>query len=77
MILQADLHSFWGQVTQEFNKNCLPDRTRDTNQLMIHWLRLSKTINEFDGFWTTMSNMNKSGYSDDQLMDEAQQCFEK
>ena len=69
--------SFWGQVTQEFNKNCLPDRTRDTNQLMIHWLRLSKTINEFDGFWTTMSNMNKSGYSDDQLMDEAQQCFEK
>ena len=24
-----------------------------------------------------MSNMNKSGYSDDQLMDEAQQCFEK
>ena len=70
MILQADLHSFWGQVTQEFNKNCLPDRTRDTNQF-------SKTINEFDGFWTTMSNMNKSGYSDDQLMDEAQQCFEK
>ena len=69
--------SFWGQVTEEFNKNCVPDRIRDTNQLKIHWSRLSKTINEFNSFWTTVSNMNKSGYSDDQLMDEAQQRFEK
>lgn len=23
--------SFWGQITEEFNKNCVPDRIRDTN----------------------------------------------
>jgi hypothetical protein len=38
--------SFWGQITEEFNKNRQPDRIRDTNQLNIHWTHLRKTINE-------------------------------
>ncbi|CAN6199250.1 unnamed protein product [Urochloa humidicola] len=68
--------SFWGQITAEFNKNIHPDRTRDTNQLKVHWSRLSTQVNEFNGYWSTVCKMNKSGYSDDQLMDEAQKKFQ-
>ena len=32
---KSDLFS--GQITEEFNKNTLPDRRRDTNQLKLHW----------------------------------------
>ncbi|CAN6173520.1 unnamed protein product [Urochloa humidicola] len=67
--------SFWGQITKEFNKDTHPDRARDTNQLKIHWTRLSRIINEFNGYWSTVCKMHKSGYSDDQLMDEAQEKF--
>ncbi|KAL6878344.1 hypothetical protein ACP4OV_012514 [Aristida adscensionis] len=69
--------SFWGQITEEFNKNSQPDRIRDTNQLKIHWSRLSRTINEFNGYWASVCKMNKSGYSDDQIMEEAQQMYKK
>ncbi|KAL6841847.1 hypothetical protein ACP4OV_028359 [Aristida adscensionis] len=69
--------SFWGQITEEFNKNSQPDRIRDTNQLKIHWSRLSRTINEFNGYWIQVCKMNKSGYSDDQIMEEAQQMYKK
>lgn len=69
--------SFWGQITAEFNKDLEPDRTRETNQLKVHWSRLSTQVNEFNGYWSTVCKMNKSGYSDDQLMDEAQQRFQK
>ena len=35
-------------------------------------------IDEFNGYWTSVCKMNKSGgYSDDQLMDEAQKKYEK
>lgn len=68
--------SFWKQITEEYNRN-MPDRRRDTNQLKVHWSRLSKTINEFNGYWVSVSRMNKSGYSDDQLMDAAQQMYQK
>jgi len=68
--------SFWKQITEEYNRN-MPDRRRDTNQLKVHWSRLSKTINEFNGYWVSVSRMNKSGYSDDQLMDAAQHMYQK
>ena len=67
--------SFWKQITEEYNRN-MPDRRRDTNQLKVHWSRLSKTINEFNGYWVSVSRMNKSGYSDDQLMDAAQHMYQ-
>ncbi|KAL6882030.1 hypothetical protein ACP4OV_011502 [Aristida adscensionis] len=66
---------FWGQITEEFNKSSQPDRIRDTNQLKIHWSRLSRTINEFNGYWASVCKINKSGYSDDQIMEEAQQMY--
>ncbi|KAL6854351.1 hypothetical protein ACP4OV_019254 [Aristida adscensionis] len=69
--------SFWGQITEEFNKRSQPDRIRDTNQLKIHWSGLSRTINEFNGYWASVCKMNKSGYSDDQIMEEAQQMYKK
>jgi hypothetical protein len=68
--------SFWGQITEEYNKNNQPDRIRDTNQLKIHWSRLSKTINEFNGYWNSVMKMNKSGYSDNQILEEAQQMYQ-
>ena len=42
--------SFWGQITKEFNQNNQRDHYRDTNSLKIYWTRLSKMINEFNGF---------------------------
>ncbi|CAN6216144.1 unnamed protein product [Urochloa humidicola] len=71
------IDSFWGEITREYNRNTPPDRRRDTNQLKCHWKRLSGTINEFNGYWTSVCKLNKSGYSDDQLMDEAQQMYQK
>ncbi|CAL5003063.1 unnamed protein product [Urochloa decumbens] len=71
------IDSFWGQITKEYNRNTPPDRRRDTNQLKCHWKRLSGIINEFNGYWTSVCKVNKSGYSDDQLMDEAQQMYQK
>jgi hypothetical protein len=68
--------SFWGQITEEYNKNSQPDCIRDTNQLKIHWSRLSRTINEFNGCWNSVMKMNKSGYSDDQIMEESQQMYQ-
>ena len=69
--------SFWGQITKEFNQNSQQDHHRDTNSLKIHWTCLSKMINEFNGYWISVCKMNKSGYSDDQLMEEAQKRYEK
>jgi hypothetical protein len=69
--------SFWGQITEKFNKDTPPDRIRDSNQLKCHWKRLSTIINEFNGYWASICKMNKSGYSDDQLVDEAQKMFTK
>ncbi|XP_039776058.1 glutathione S-transferase T3-like isoform X2 [Panicum virgatum] len=69
--------SFWSQITKEFNQNKQREYHRDTNSLKIHWTRLSKMINEFNGYWISVCKMNKSGYSDDQLMDEAQKRYEK
>jgi len=69
--------SFWSQITKEFNQNKQREHHRDTNSLKIHWTRLSKMINEFNGYWISVCKMNKSGYSDDQLMDEAQKRYEK
>ena len=34
-------------------------------------------MTEFSGFFSTVSKINKSGYSDDLLIDEAQQMYKK
>jgi uncharacterized phage protein gp47/JayE len=47
------------------------------NQLKIHWSRLKATITEFNGFWSTVTKVNTSRYSDDMLEDEAQKIYAK
>ncbi|CAN6217501.1 unnamed protein product [Urochloa humidicola] len=71
------IDSFWGQIAEKFNKDCQSDRIRETNQLKVHRSQLSTRINEFNGYWSSVCKMNKSGYSDDQLMDEAQKLYTK
>ncbi|CAL5022888.1 unnamed protein product [Urochloa decumbens] len=71
------IDSFWGQIAEKFNKEAQPDRVRDTNQLKVHWSQLSTRINEFNGYWSSVCKVNKSGYSDDLLMDEAQKMYTK
>jgi len=63
--------TFWKDITSEFNKNAAAGRERDTNQLKIHWSRLKTVIADFNGCYTKVTRVNKSGASDDQLMDEA------
>ncbi|CAN6357005.1 unnamed protein product [Urochloa humidicola] len=71
------IDSFWGQITEKFNKDLPPGRTRESTHLKLHWSQLSTKINEFNGYWSSVCKMNKSGYSDDQLMDEAQKMYTK
>ena len=63
--------TFWKDITSESNKNAAAGRERDTNQLKIHWSRLKTVIADFNGCYTKVTRVNKSGASDDQLMDEA------
>ncbi|KAF0924323.1 hypothetical protein E2562_010018 [Oryza meyeriana var. granulata] len=69
--------TFWKEVTDEFNNKGNEKRTREMNQLKIHWSRLKSSINDFNGYWTTVTNVNTSGYSDDMLEDEAQKMYAK
>jgi hypothetical protein len=63
---------FGRKIAEYFNKHAPADRQRDVNQLKIHWTRLKTVTNNFNGCWSAVSKMHTSGYSDDQLMDEAQ-----
>jgi hypothetical protein len=63
------------EIAEYFNKHAPADRQRDVNQLKIHWTRLKTVINNFNGCWSAVSKMHTSGYSDDQLMDEAQKMY--
>ncbi|ONM18167.1 hypothetical protein ZEAMMB73_Zm00001d004016 [Zea mays] len=67
--------TFWKEIAEYFNKHAPADRQRDVNQLKIHWTRLKTVINNFNGCWSAVSKMHTSGYSDDQLMDEAQKMY--
>jgi hypothetical protein len=67
--------TFWKEIAEYFNKHCQADRQRDVNQLKIHWSRLKTLINNFNGCWSAVSKIHTSGYSDDQLMDEAQKMY--
>ncbi|KAF0920981.1 hypothetical protein E2562_037896 [Oryza meyeriana var. granulata] len=69
--------TFWGQISNEFNKNIQEHLKRDINQLKIHWGRLHKSMTEFNGFFSKVSKINTSGYSDDMLIDEAHQMWQK
>lgn len=66
---------FWKDITAEYNSKAPAHRQRDTNQLKIHWGRLKTVINDFNGCWTKVTRVNKSGASDDQLMDEALEMY--
>ncbi|PWZ44968.1 Glutathione S-transferase T3 [Zea mays] len=67
--------TFWKEIAEYFNKHAPADRQRDVNQLKIHWTRLKTVTNNFNGCWSAVSKMHTSGYSDDQLMDEAQKMY--
>lgn len=69
--------TFWGQIYKDFNKNATTNSRRDINQLKVHWHRLKSAINDFNGFHSTVSKVRKSGCSDDQLIDEAQEMYTK
>jgi hypothetical protein len=67
--------AFWKEIAEHFNKNAPAERQRDINQLKVHWSRLKMLISSFNGCWSAVSKMHTSGYSDDQLMDEAQKMY--
>lgn len=69
--------TFWGQISERFNKNIEEHLRRDINQLKIHWGRLNRCLTEFNGFYSKVTKVNKSGYSDDMLIEEAQQMYKK
>jgi hypothetical protein len=67
--------TFWKEVTDEFNRKGNGKRRRETNQLKIHWSRLKSSIGEFNDYWTKVTQMHTSGYSDDMLEKEAQKMY--
>lgn len=67
--------AFWKEIAEHFNKNAPAERQRDINQLKVHWSRLKMLISSFNGCWSAVSKMHTSGYSNDQLMDEAQKMY--
>jgi len=67
--------TFWKEVTDHFNKKGEGKRTREFNQLKIHWCRLKTSIGEFNDCWTKVSQIHTSGYSDDMLEKEAQEVY--
>ncbi|KAF0901848.1 hypothetical protein E2562_006474 [Oryza meyeriana var. granulata] len=67
--------TFWKEVTDEFNKKGNGKRTREMNQLKIHWSRLKASISDFNGFWTKVGQVYTSGYSDDMLEEEAHKMY--
>jgi hypothetical protein len=67
--------TFWKEVTDDFNKKGNGKRTREMNQLKIHWSRLKASISDFNGFWTKVTQVNTSGYSNDMLEEEAQKMY--
>jgi hypothetical protein len=42
--------TFWKEVTDEFNKKRNEKRTREMNQLKIHWSRPKAWISDFNGY---------------------------
>lgn len=67
--------TFWKEVTAEFNRKGNGKRTREFNQLKIHWSRLKSSIGDFNDYWSKVTQMHTSGYSDDMLEEEAQKMY--
>jgi hypothetical protein len=67
--------TFWKEVTAEFNRKGNGKRTREFNQLKIHWSRLKSSIADFNDYWSKVTKMHTSGYSDDMLEEEAQKMY--
>ena len=67
--------SFWKEITNEFNRKGNGKRTRELNQLKVHWSRLKTIIGEWNDYWTKVCQMHTSDYSDDMLEEEAQKMY--
>ena len=67
--------TFWKEITSEFNRKGAGKRTRELNQLKIHWSRLKTAIGEWNDYWTKVTQLHTSGYSDDMLEEEAQKMY--
>lgn len=66
---------YWGDVTATYNNTTKNNRSRNKNQLKIRWDRIKKPVTEFQGCWNRISQVYHSGFSDDQLMDQALELF--
>jgi hypothetical protein len=58
-----------------YNKKGNGKRRREINQLKVHWSRLKSSISDFNDYWTKVTQMHTSGYSDDMLEKEAHQMY--
>jgi hypothetical protein len=67
--------TFWKEITSEFNRKGNGKRTWELNQLKVHWSRLKTAIGEWNDYWTKVTQMHTSGYSDDMLEEEAQKMY--
>jgi len=50
--------TFWKEVTDEFNNKGNGKHTREMNQLKIHWSCLKSSISDFNGYWTTVTQVD-------------------
>ncbi|XP_066350812.1 glutathione S-transferase T2-like [Miscanthus floridulus] len=67
--------TFWKEVTDVFNKKGNGKRRREINQLKVHWSRLKSSTSDFNDYWTKVTQIHTSGYSDDMLEKEAQKMY--
>ena len=67
--------TFWKEVTDDFNKKGNGKRRREINQLKVHWSCLKSSITDFNDYWSKVTQMHTSGYSNDMLEDEAQKMY--
>ena len=67
--------TFWKEITEEFNRKGNGNRRREINQLKVHWSRLKSSITDFNDYWSKVTQMHTSGYSNDMLEDEAQKMY--
>ncbi|OQU91548.1 glutathione S-transferase T3 [Sorghum bicolor] len=68
---------FWEDVTKEYNKSIEVCRRRNRNQLKIRWDCVKKPVMDFHGCWVKTNKVYRSGVSDDQLMEIAENMYAK
>jgi len=58
-----------------FNKKGEGKLIREVNQLKIHRCRLKSSIDDFNDYWTKVTQIHTSGYSDDMVEKEAHEMY--